>query len=215
MQAIKMLELLNEGKIEEVKAYLRDKIYEDVLKATGKAGPKRRYAAMKKYFTYTRSAREFCQKPAMVEFEGKNYTSFCNSYSLALTTEPCGAIELYTEDNYPNTSRLIDREGDSKEFNFADILGRAKAQGYKLKKSEVEGYKYRYLLKIDNSYFKLGLVESTYNIINDGEKATIYHGDERISKLTIENDIGICLIMALNISDEDVLDNEYIVIEAE
>ena len=49
MRAIKMLEMLNDGRIEEVKEILRDEIYTELLSI--KPGAKRRYAAMKKYFT--------------------------------------------------------------------------------------------------------------------------------------------------------------------
>ena len=55
MRSVKVLEMLNEGKIDELKNKLQDEIYTDSLK--GKPTAKKRYAAMKKYFSYTNNAR--------------------------------------------------------------------------------------------------------------------------------------------------------------
>ena len=75
---------------------------------------------MKKYFTYVSTAREVCQKPCIIDFEGKPHTSFCNAHSLALTTEPCGAIELFTDvDRYPNVGRLVKRESIPRKIDFS------------------------------------------------------------------------------------------------
>ena len=101
MRSIKVLGMINEGRIEELKAALRDEIYQESLKK--KPNAKRRYSAMKKYFGYTDSVREVCQKPCVIEFDGEEYTSFTNSYTLVLTKEPTGEIELFNQDNgrYP------------------------------------------------------------------------------------------------------------------
>lgn len=95
MRSIKALDLLNQGRIDELKAMLQDEIYQESLKK--KPNAKRRYSAMKKYFSYTDSVREVCQKPCPIEFEGTSYTAFTNSYTLAITTEPTGEIELFDE----------------------------------------------------------------------------------------------------------------------
>ena len=86
MNSTKALEMLNNGRIDELKELLRDEIYQDALKK--KPGAKQRYAAMKKYFGYVRTGRTCCEKPAMIVFDGKTVTSFCNAYSLVLTSEP-------------------------------------------------------------------------------------------------------------------------------
>lgn len=56
MRNIKILEMLNDNKIEELKTELRDEIYTDSLKEIPTA--KKRYIAMKKYFSYTNETRE-------------------------------------------------------------------------------------------------------------------------------------------------------------
>ena len=202
MQNTKVLEMLNSNRIEELKEMLKDEIYADVLK--NKPGANKRYAAMKKYFSYTNMTREFLQKPSIVEFQGDNYTSFCNSYSIALTKEPCGAIELYTDtERYPNVARLITKKGNASKINFAKVIAEAKSRGYKLIENEVDSHKFKFLLHYKNTYFKLGLVDATFSIINDGELTTVYIGDDERSPLTMETSIGICAIMPISLGDGD------------
>ena len=207
MKSSKALEMLNEGRIAELKAELQDEIYQEALK--NKPGAKKRYTAMKKYFSYIDSAREICKKPCIIDFEGKPHTSFCNSYSLVLTTEPCGNIELFTDiDRYPNMSRLVKYDGYEGTINLGPALAKANSLGYKLKKSEV-GLKYKYLFHFNDTYFKVGLVESAFNIIDDGKDVTLYHAGKN-SSLIIQNDIGVCVIMPIRI---DELDENVVVIE--
>ena len=172
---------------------------------------------MKKYFGYIKSARAVCTKPSMIEFEGKTMTSFCNSYSLALTKEPCGGIALFTDDdgNYPDTGKIVRREGIPNKVDFHKAFAKAKAEGYKLKKSEVDGHKYKYLFKYGKSYFKVGLVQITYAIIDDGKEATVYNSRVACTLMTIENDIGVCTIMPMNVTEEFIKENDIIVIEME
>lgn len=211
MQNTKVLEMLISNRIDELKQMLKDEIYADILKK--KPGANKRYSAMKKYFTYIKSEREFLQKPCIVEYEGNNYTSFCNSYSAVLTTEPCGTIELYTDiDRYPNTARLIKKYGDESLIDFTKTIAKAKLEGYKLNKSEVNTHKFRYLLKYRNTYFKLGLLDATFSIIDDGEPARVYISDDPHTPITIETSIGICTVMPMRIEDAD---ENRIVIEAE
>lgn len=211
MQNTKVLEMIISNRIDELKQMLRDEIYADILKK--KPGANKRYSAMKKYFTYINSEREILQKPCIVEYEGKSYTSFCNSYSVALTTEPCGTIELYTDtDRYPNTARFIKKDGDESLIDFTDIFARAKLDGYKLIKAELNTGRFKYLLKVRNTYFKLGLLDATFSIIDDGEPAKVYISDERNAPITIETSIGICTVMPMRIEDTD---ENHIIIEAE
>lgn len=211
MQNIRILEMLNSNRIEELKALLRDEIYADILKK--KPGASSRYSAMKRYFTFVDTEREVLKKPCLIEYEGLGYMSFCNSYSVALTKEPCGAIEMFTDvDRYPDVSRLIRKEGDKILIDFTDIFAKAKLDGYKLIKAEVNTHRFKYLLKVRNSYFKLGLVDATFSIINDGKPATVYISDDAYKAMSIETSIGICTIMPMRIEE---LADHHILIEAE
>lgn len=52
MRNVKILEMLEDGRIDELKAEIRDEIYIDSLK--NKPDTKKRYTAMKKYFIIIR-----------------------------------------------------------------------------------------------------------------------------------------------------------------
>lgn len=194
MRNVKVLEMLNNGKIEELKVMLQDEIYQESLKA--KPNAKKRYMAMKKYFTYCDSVREALQKPCEVEVNGQNYISFCNSYSLVLTRESIGEIELFdtSKGNYPDVGRLVRYDGKEGTIDISKAIAEAKSKGYKLKKSEV-GYDYKYLMKYDGSYFKIGLLDATYGIIDDGDDSVVYHVEGPNNPLTIINELGVAYIM--------------------
>lgn len=212
MQSTKVLEMINQGRIEELKAELHDEIYADALKS--KPNAKKRYTAMKKYFTYMKSAREMLQKPCPVEYNGKQYTSFTNGHSLVLSTESAGSIELVGDtDRYPDVTRLIHDSGINRKIDFGKVFADAKAQGYSLKKSELDGHKYKYLMRLDGVYFKLGLVNATFAIIDDGEEAIVYHDPDNRLPLTIETSVGICTVMPMNIKYEDDIASDVIIID--
>ena len=212
MRNIKILEMINEGRIEELKEILRDEIYTDLL-STKPPGAKNRYSAMKKYFTYIKTVREALRKPCIIEYEGEAYTSFCNAHSIALTKEPCGSIELYTDvDRYPDVTRLIHYKGLERKIDFSKVFADAKVKGYRLKKSELDSNKYRYLMHYEGAYYKIGLLDATFSIIDNGESASVYHEPNKVSPITIKNSIGVCTIMPMNIKDEDILEDENIVI---
>ena len=64
MKSSIVLELLEQNRIEELKAKLQDEIFTESLKT--KPDAKKRYSAMKKYFTLADSSREICQRPCAV-----------------------------------------------------------------------------------------------------------------------------------------------------
>ena len=200
MRSTQILEMLNTGKIEDLKAALQDEIYAESLK--GRSNAKKRYTAMKKYFTYAGSIREALSKPCPVEFEGTRYTSFCNSYSLALTSESTGEIALCDEpDRYPDISRLVRFKGEERKIDFTKVIAEAKSKGYKLKKSEF--FSNKFLMHYDGAYYRMMLLDSTFGIIDDGKEVTVYHENNTLRPLTIKNDIGICVIMPVRIDDPE------------
>ena len=193
MQNTKVLEMLISNRIDELKTMLQDEIYEESLKS--KPGAKKRYTAMKKYFKYHSPVRECLQKPCPITFEGKDYISFTNSWSLIFTTEDCGEIEMFEDkDRYPDVTRLMCTSGDKREIDIHKVIAEAKSKGYKLTKSEVT-FNYKYLMSYDGTYFKIGLLDSSYAIIDDGKPVTVYHEAGTRKPLTIKNDIGYCMLM--------------------
>lgn len=209
MKSSKVLEMIIKGYVEELKEALKDEIYMESLKS--KPNAKKRYTAMKKYFTYVTSVREACSKPATVEFEGREYTSFCNSYSLVLSVENCGEMSKFdeTKGNYPDVTRLIHFDGEEDTIDISDVIAKAKAQGYKLNKSTVNGNQYLMLYK--GTYYRIGLLDSTFSIIDDGEPATVYHIPDSYRPLTIRTSLGIGVVMPIRYESEN--NEESIIIE--
>ena len=115
-------------------------------------------------------------------------------------------MKLFEEpDKYLKVEKMIVFDGEEKEIDFNVIIAEAKSKGYKLKKSEVEqNGDFKYVFHYDNAYFKIGLLDSTYSIINDGEKATVWHpgNNKRVSPITIKNSLGVCVILPFNYEEE-------------
>ena len=61
---------------------------------------------------------------------------------------------------------------------------------------------FQYLMLYDGTYYKIGLIDATYGIINDGERMP----------LTIQNDLGICIIMPVFMHNGEP-DENHIIIE--
>lgn len=213
MRAITVLEMIQKGRIDELIAKLRDEIYVNSLKR--KPNAKKRYAAMKKFFSYADSVREVCQKPCEIEFEGQKYTSFTNSYTLVLTTEDIGEMELFDTENgtYPDVGRLIRFEGEERKIDLNKVIAEAKSQGYKLRKYEF--FSNHCLMHYDGSYYRIPLIDTAYGIIADDGEVSVYHGGHYNKPLVIKNDIGIAVIMPINrdYGPDEETDESKIIIE--
>lgn len=174
---------------------------------------KRRQNAMKRYFTYIDIKKDYLQKPWVVTFQGEEYFVFTNSYSAALTKEKCEDLDYIVDcEVFPKIEQYIDYGGLKKKVNLSEVFKRAKEQGYRISKKELNP-DFKFLLYYDNSYYKMGLVHATYAIIDDGNLSIIYHQGENISPLVISNDIGMCIIMPMKYpSEQYIRENGYIVI---
>ena len=210
MRALKALEMIRAGRIDELVALLKDEVYANSLKRG--TGAKQRYSAMKKYFTYADSIREVCQKPAKVEYGDKEYTAFTDAYSLVLTTEPTGEIELVDENlTYPNVGRLIHFDGEERRFDVGKVIAKAKSEGYKLLKREY--FANHCLFHYNGTYFRIAILENAYKIIANGGESSVFHAGG-INPMTIKNELGICVIMPINRSrEENDLDEKRIIVE--
>jgi hypothetical protein len=199
MKSSRVLEMLNQNRIDELKAELQDEIFTESLKT--KPNAKKRYAAMKRYLNTVSVTRDILRKPCPVEIGGAKYKAFCNSYSLALTTEDCGEIELCdTPDRYPSVSRLINYDGTARKVDIARVIAEAKSNGYKLTKNAI--YSNDYLMHYDGAYFRIALLDITYGIIDDGKEARVYHAEGTRYAITITTDIGVAVVMPVSMYDE-------------
>lgn len=200
MQNSKILEMLDKGQIEELKSILRDEIYSNSLKSNPTA--KKRYAAMKRYLKTISDSRPILTKPCEIEFEDTKYNAFTNTYSLVLTKEPCGELDMCSEpDRYPDISRLIHRSNEYEEIDFNKVIAEAKSKGYKYSKNSI--YSNDNLMQYKDNYFRIALVDLTYGVLDEGKEITVYYnGSNR--PITIENELGIGIIMPIRNDSEHI-----------
>lgn len=117
MKNSKVLEMLKQNRIEELIAELQDEIFRESL--TAKPNAKKRYTAMKRYLKTISEAGPILTKPCPIEFEGNKYNAFTNGFSLVLTTETCGEIEMCSEpERYPDVTRLIPSGGEEGKIDI-------------------------------------------------------------------------------------------------
>lgn len=200
MRNSKVLEMLNKGQLDELKAALQDEIYQESLK--GKPTAKKRYAAMKKYLNTISQAREILTKPCKVDFQGTEYAAFCNAFSLALTKESCGEIPMCDEpDRYPKVTSLVKFDGEEDTIDFTKVMAEAKSKGYKYTKNMI--YNNDYLMHFKGSYYRLGLIDTTFGIIDEGKPVTVFKERVRNRPMTIVNDIGIAVVMPVRLDEAE------------
>ena len=65
----------------------------------------------------------------------------------------------------------------------------------------------------DDTYYKIGLLDATFSIIDNGEPAMTYHPYGERMPLTIKNDIGLCMIMPVKYYNGCGPEEDKIVIE--
>ena len=201
MQNKKVLEMINNGQIEELKVLLQDEIFTDSLKGNGNA--KKRYSAMKRYFKYSDNTNKALNLPCKdIEVSGNTYNSFVDGYTLVLTTESIGEMESYdnTSGSYLKIANMVNLS-DAKSvdtFDVNTILAEAKSKGYKYKKSEIgQHHDFQYCFKYKEGYFKVGLLDKAFSIIDDGKEAEVYYNGAK-GLLFIKTSIGIAGILPFN-----------------
>lgn len=224
MKAEKILEMINNNEIKELKKILQDEIYTNHLK--GSPGKKKRYTAMNRFFKYVTQNNPALLSPCRdVEvstgiLSGK-YNCFCDSYSIVLTAEDIGEIKPYNTDKgkYFDIEKLLCGNINDlhiSRIDFNSVLAKAKSLGYKLIKSEVSG-NYEYILKYkpfddkDSAYFKIGLFDKAFSIIDDGKPCEVYYMNRK-APLFIKSSIGLCLVLPINASED--IEEQKTIIEA-
>lgn len=212
MKNTTVLEMINNGELEELKKLLMEEIYKDSLKSDSNA--KTRYSAMKRFFKYVTSPNESCMKPCKdVNVYGTNYNSFCDGLCFALTNESIDTMECYDNSNgtYLNIERLVNFNNAQyvEEINLNKTLAEAKSKGYKFSKSEYGTKDFHYAIKYKESYYNVLLIDKAYSIINDGESAKVYYFG-RLAPMLIETNVGIAGICPFK-ADNDVEEKKIIV----
>lgn len=209
MKAQYILEMLNDGKIKELKALLSDEIYKSEIQ--DKDG-KNRYSAMKRFFRFAdKNEREVLKKPCKdIEYNGKLYNCFIDGCCFVITTENIGNMENYDNSNgdYFNIAGLISFNGDMEKLNLNAILANAKTKGYKFKKSEIDTNNALYFFKYKETYYKIGLLDKAFSIINDKKESEVYYSGEN-NVLIIKNSVGIVGICPIKLKGD--IDSKIII----
>lgn len=199
-----ILEMLEDGKIEELKKAVQDEIYQKELSST--PGAKQRYAAMKRYFKFADDRNDFICKPKQVE----ELACFVDGLTAVRTKESMNDISQYddSEKPYIDLNKIMNVESVCdyiEEINFNEILAEAKSKGYKFKKSEVgQSSDFTTVFFYNGAYFKVGLLDQAFSIINDGEKATVYSTGKAVAPIKIVTSIGECILLPVKPKDTDV-----------
>lgn len=200
-----VLEMLKDGRIDELKSLLADEIYQDSLKKN--VGAKQRYAAMKRYFKYVSATNPCCHYPSNnVKVNGEIYNGFMDGYSFVITKEPLGEMDTYNEEEHGPYFKL---DGFVNHINYTEVdqvdlnkvLAEAKSKGYKFKKAEMEPG-FRYMLRYKDGGYKMSLLDKAFSIVNDGSVAKVYYRS-RLDVLMIETSIGIAGILPVNLKKFD------------
>ncbi|WP_290774183.1 hypothetical protein [Anaerofustis sp.] len=210
-----ILEMLKNNKIEELKRILEKEVYKNAMKDKDE---KSRYSAMQRFFRFSKNEiRESVKKPCKdIEYQGKLYNCFIDGYCFVMTTESLGNMETYdnTNNDYFDIVSLLNfarqRVGCPTKLDLNSVLAIAKSKGYKFKKSEVDTINAVYYLKYKGSYYKIGLLDKAYSIINDGEEVEVYYSGKS-DVLIIKNNIGIAgicpIIIKGDIANKIIIEN--------
>ena len=207
MTNTKILEMLIAGEIELLKSAIQEEIRLDELgKKSG--GAKNRAAAMKKFFKFPTTNKATCNYPCEnVEVLGKIYNSFMTPCSFALTTEDIpGDMEKFNPDTmgeYFKINRVTNTYDatSTEKIDISKIFAAAKSQGYKFKKAEL-GCKTPYYFEYKGDYFKIGLLEQAFKIIDDGKTATVYYRIKN-GMIHIETSVGLVGILPTIYKDKN------------
>ena len=217
MTNTKILEMLMAGEIELLKSAIQEEIRLDELsKKSG--GAKNRVAAMKKFFKFPATNKATCNYPCEnVEVLGEKYNSFMTPYSFALTTEDIpGDMEKFNPDTmgeYFKISRVANTYDaiSTEKIDISKIFAAAKSQGYKFKKAELDCFKAKYYFEYKGDYFKIGLLEQAFKIIDDGQTATVYYRTKN-GMIHLETSVGLVGILPTNYKDKnEFLDGKIII----
>lgn len=186
-----ILEMIRSNEIDLLQEMLEEEIY---LRSLG-TGEQIRYKAMKNYFKfashYINPAVSVMMKPCGITMLGKDYYCFSDTVSVVLTEEGIGGIEEYdnSSNDYFNLSSLPSIDFRTTEmYNLNEFFARVKAEGYKYCKAELVGDKCTFL-KYKNSYYKMGLLDKAFSIINDGDMCNLHHAGGA-QPLLIETSLG-------------------------
>lgn len=220
MKNEKILEMLNNGEIEELKKAISEEIYNDSLDKNSNA--KSRYKAMKDFYKFPSNKTDTrLLKPCKKSIRGQLYNCFLSPDILVCSKESTGNIELFNEKEESreqfNPEKLIDASNFEivENIDFNDILSEAKSKGFKPVKKEIKyGECAKYYLHFRNAYYKIGLLNKGYSIIDGGKYQEVFYRGST-TPLFIYNSLGIVMLLPvrINIALKDAEDKNFVYVE--
>lgn len=198
MRNEKVLEMLNNGEVEELKQQIKDKIYTDTLDK--RTGAKQRYTAMKRYLRHTKDSDQKWMRLVTtgLSYYGDNYNGFTDDCNIVFTNEGVGELKSSNKgmsmiDNFKD---VLLEEGKTK-VNFKELLAKAKTEGYKYTKNNN-----RYIIKFEDVYVNMKLLDLAVSIIDDGGDLYIHKRDDEQS-IVLKNEIGVVYILGMRVLKEN------------
>lgn len=140
---------------------------------------------------------------------------------MVCTKESTGNIELYNEKEeareWFNVEKLINASDFEiiEDIDFNDILSEAKSKGFKPVKQEIQyGNCAKYYLRFRDAYYKIGLLNKGYSIIDGGKHQEVFYND-KVSPLYIYNSLGIVMLLPvrIDIALRDNKDKDFVYVE--
>lgn len=220
MKNEKILEMLNNGEIEELKKAISEEIYNSSLNKNGNV--KSRYKAMKDFYKFPSNKTDTrFLKPCKKSIRGQLYNCFLNCDVLVCTKESTGNIEMYDEKEeareWFNVEKLINAKDSEivEGINFNDIISEAKSKSFKPVKQEIQYDECaKYYLHFRNAYYKIGLLNKGYSIIEGGSHQKVFYRGNK-EPLFIYNSLGIVMLLPVIIEKalKDSKDKNFVIIE--
>lgn len=172
------------------------------------ANVKTRQTAMKRYFKYAVDESQAYSllypykgyETDLVSGTKEKFNLFCDGYSLVLTREDLGGMEIYqdhAEKEYPlqMLQNILDCREKKHAADIHGFLENARNIGYTYKGSECrKSANFTYVWKYGGTYGKVGILDQAFKIIDDGFPAWI--SNEGPNKpLILETSIGVCAVL--------------------
>lgn len=220
MKNEKILEMLNNGEIEELKKVISEEIYNNSLDKNSNA--KSRYKAMKDFYKFPSNKTDTrLLKPCKKSIRKQVYNCFLSPDILVCSKESTGNIELYNEKEearkWFDPEKLININNFEvvENIDFNDILSEAKSKGFKPIKQEIKyGECAKYYLHFRDAYYKIGLLNKGYSIIDGGKHQEVFYNG-KVSPLYIYNSLGVVMLLPVRIDAalRDSKDKDFVYIE--
>lgn len=167
-----------------------------------KIGYKMRSHAMKRFYRFVddKGYNRYPYRGVKV-FKNEVMNCLLNDCCMVLTKEEIDGMEDYKNmvpyKDFPDINGIIKKMPDhSIKVDINKVIDVAKHAGYKYRKCEIES-NFKYLWKYEDAYFKIGLLDKAFQVINDGEKADVYYKAWN-APLFIKTSIGIAVIFPMH-----------------